>query len=197
MQNKKQNRTTHAGNEFSYTIEQAVKCQSRLGKTIVSPFFFFFDYIFFFLFIKKKKRKKKNKIVHKCECPTLKRQGNHTTETKPDQKKKKTAYEVHSLSFCLDARFQPAASHPAWTQQVNGTQLGVTLLQDDGREGRPSSTSCSTNAPIGSSASWGCSQCAVPLLLYFFYCTIPCVPRLSPKTCETIWSHVLVKVVML
>lgn len=56
MQNKKQNRTTHAGNEFSYTIEQAVKCQSRLGKTIVSPFFFFFDYIIFFSFLLKKKK---------------------------------------------------------------------------------------------------------------------------------------------
>lgn len=90
-------------------------------------------------------------------------QSHHWDKTWPGKNK---TYEVHSLSFCLDARFQ---SHPAWTQQVNGTQLGVTLLQDDGREGRSSVTSCSTNAPIGSSASWGCSRCAVPLLYLFFF----------------------------
>lgn len=51
-QNKKQKRTTHTGNEFSYTIEQAVKPQPRLWKTTVSPFFFIT--IFFFLFYKKR-----------------------------------------------------------------------------------------------------------------------------------------------
>lgn len=60
-QNKKQNRTTHTGNEFSYTIEQAVKPQPRLWKTTVSPFFFFY-YNIFFLFIKKDKIKTQIKL---------------------------------------------------------------------------------------------------------------------------------------
>lgn len=46
--------------------------------------------------------------------------------------------------------------------------LAMTSLQDDDKKGHLSS-SCSTNAPVGSFAFCECSQCAVPLFLYFLF----------------------------
>lgn len=83
--------------------------------------------------------------------------------------------------------------------------LAMTSLQDDDKKGHLFLTSCSTNAPVGSFALCVCSRVLSLFLFFLFFCcfflfvlcTIPCVPRLSPKSCETVWSHVLVKVVML
>lgn len=62
-----------------------------------------------------------------AKCPTLKRQGNHTTETKPDQKKKKPNGE--STLF-----FSPAGSQPGWCGPSCWALLEshVAPLQDEG-----------------------------------------------------------------
>lgn len=120
-QNKNQNRTTHTGNEFSYTIEQAVKPQPTLWKTTVSPFFFFY-YNIFFLFIKKDKIKTQIKLYINANVQHWK--GRAITPLRQNLTGKKLMASPLCFAFVLLDPSLAGVAHPA--------RRCWNLLQDKG-----------------------------------------------------------------